>query len=1104
MVGRKLGMLLIFAVCTSMLTAGTKGYYRFPAIHGDTIVFTAEGDLWKVDVRGGQARRLTTHLDDETDSVISPDGKYLAFTARYEGASEAYVMPLDGGRPKRLTWVAGMVKVVGWTPAGEVIYRSLHQSTLPSYQLMVVHPESLEQRVLELSQASDGVYDDSGKILFFVRFPHQGSQTKRYKGGRIQSLWRFAEGDAEATPLTSDFPGTSKDPMWWNDRVYFLSDRDGIMNLWSMNPTGGDLRQHTRHDKYDAKTAIQSGGRIVYQCGADIYLYHISQDKTQMVPIELVSDLDQMRERWVEKPMDFLTSASLSPNGDRVALTARGQVFVAPVKQGRLVRAGTEQGVRYRSARFMPDGKSLTALSDETGEVEFWKLDARGISKPEQLTMDGDVLRFDGEPSPDGKWLAFFDKNNMFWLTDIQAKTRTKIAESPGGFGELVWSPDSKWITFTDTASNTFAQIKIFNLENKKIHALTRDRFNSYSPAWSEDGKWLVFLSDRNLRSTTMSPWGPYQPSPNLDKTTKIYMLALQEDLRSPFQAWDELMEEKGDKDDEKKPVEPKAAGKKDKKDKKGKKGKKDGDKKEDKALPAIAIAGIQDRLVEVPVPPGNYGSLTITNTHLFYMSRKGVFGPGSLMSMKLDNQDPKPESIAKGLNGYSLSLDRKKMMLNIGGVIHVAGASGGKLDLSKTAVDLSNWTFSLDPRQEWNQLFVDSWRLMRDYFYDRGMHGVDWKAMREKYEVLLPRVVTRSELSDLYGEMVGELSALHTFVYGGDLRSGLDNDIEPCFLGAILDRDSGAGGYKVRRIYRADPDFPLELSPLAKPGVKVQDGDVILSINGTPLLSVADPGLLLRRQGGNQVLLSVKSAETGKTREVVVYPNNFDAEMELRYDDWEYSRRLLVEEKGAGQMGYVHLRAMGAGNYTEWARDYFPVFNRKGLIIDVRHNRGGNIDSWILSSLIRKTWMYWQGRTGEPAGNMHYAFNGHLVVLVNERTASDGEAFAEGFKRLGLGKVIGTRTWGGEIWLTSSNNLQDAGIATAAEFGVYGPEGEWLIEGHGVEPDMVVENLPHQTYHGKDAQLDAAIAHLQKLIKEDPRDTPPPPPHPDKSHKKQ
>ena len=368
---------------------------------------------------------------------------------------------------------------------------------------------------------------------------------------------------------------------------------------------------------------------------------------------------------------------------------------------------------------------------------------------------------------------------------------------------------------------------------------------------------------------------------------------------------------------------------------------------------------------------------------------------------------------------------------------------------------------------------------------------------MLEKYLPLVDRVTDRNELSDLQAQMISELSALHSSVRTGDDREGLD-DVEPASLGAVLARDEAAGGYRVAHIYRSDPDIPDERSPPVRPGINVQEGDVILHINGVSTLSVPDPGALLRNQAGKQVRLRVCHAD-GAKRDVIVTAISQNREADLRYDEWEYTRRLRVEESSDNEIGYVHLRAMSRGNIAEWQREFYPVFNRQGLIIDVRHNRGGNIDSWILGKLLRRAWFYWKTRSGGSFWNMHYTFRGHMVVLANEWTASDGEAFAEGFKRLGLGKVIGTRTWGGEIWLSSSNVLVDQGVARAGETGVYA-DGEWLIEGHGVDPDIVVDNLPHATFNGEDSQLRAAVEYLQELIRQDPRPVPPAPPYPNLS----
>lgn len=1082
------------------------GYYRQPTIHGDALVFVAEGDLWKASPNGGVATRLTSHPGDEGSPAISPDGSMVAFTAQYEGPTEVYVMPMSGGLPTRLTWDGSRADVSGWTPDGRVIAATDRFSTLPNWQLTTIDAKSGERKLIELAQAADGCFDEKG-TLYFTRLAFQGSSTKRYKGGTAQQLWRFAPGGGEATPLSKDFDGTSKRSMWWEGRVYFLTDRDGTMNVWSMKPDGSDLKQHTKHAGFDAQGGSLSGGRIVYQVGADVWLLDLASGRSAAVALTLDTDLDQMRERWVERPVEYLTSAHVSGNGDRVVMVARGRVFVAPHRQGRLVDVARDDSVRYRAARFMPDGKSIVALSDKSGEIELWKLPANGVGEAEQLTSDGVVLRWDALPSPDGRLIAHHDKNLRLWIYDVEKKASTKIDTSEiEDFADLAWSPDSRWLAYTAWAANGFKVIKLFGVESGVSTAVTSDRFDSYSPAWG--GQWLYFLSDRTLRTVASSPWGPNQPDPFLDQTTGVFALALKPGQKWPFAPATELdagKKEEGKKEEKKEeakkdgPEEPGTGeGKKDEP-------KKEEGKKEDKARVEVDLEGIAERLYEVPIAAGNYSSLSATEKVLFFLSSASGFDrKNDLRAVEVKNENVEVKTVLADVGSFELTGDGKKMLVRRRDTFYIVDASASApSDLEKKAVDLSGWSLSVVPRQQWRQMFIDSWRLMRDYFYDTDMHGVNWRAMLDKYLPLVDRVTTRAELSDLMAQMVGELSALHIFVRGGDRRGAPDN-IPVAGLGGDLVRDAEAGGYRVARIYLSEPDEPGRTSPLARPDVAVNVGDVITMIDGVPTLSGPDLSAHLRRKADRQVLIRVKPRAGegwGEERDAIVVPISQGSERDLRYTDWEYTRRLEVERAGEGKIGYLHLRAMGGGNYTEWVKGFYPVFNRDGLILDVRHNSGGNIDSWLLSKLMRKAWFYWSPRVGNPPSwNMQFAFRGHMVVLCNERTASDGEAFAEGFRRLGLGKVIGTRTWGGEIWLSSSNVLVDKGIASAAEFGVYGPEGDWLIEGWGVVPDVVVDNPPHGTFKGQDAQLEAAVAHLKALIREKPIPPVVPPKKPDLS----
>jgi tricorn protease len=1117
-----------FALAQQATTAGpnpnpsTHGYYRQPSISGSTIVFVTEGDLWKVPVTGGTAMRLTTGSGEETHPAISPDGKTIAFVATYEGPPEIYTMPIEGGLPVRQTFGASRVSFVGWTPSGKVIYSTREFATLPSSQLVTFAPRARESSSTEapaiervpLYEADQGAYSSDSKTLFFTRLPFQGSNTKRYQGGFIQQLWKFGEGDAEATPLTTDYAGTSKEAMFSNGtgggRVFFASDRDGIMNIWSMDQSGKDLNQHTKHADYDVASPDLNNGRIVYQHGADIWLLDIASGNDAQVPIQISSDFDQMREQWIKEPAKAVASTSLSPNGDRVALTSRGQVFVAPAKQGRFVDVTQKTGTRFRNATFLPDGKSLLAFSDASGEVEIWKLPANGIGEPTQLTTDSEILRFGIIPSPDGKFVAHTDKNQKLFLTDLEAKTtKTIVQNKTGDIGDVSWSADSKWLVFAEPAANANYFINLYSIATGQTTPVTTDRFDSASPIFSPDGKWLYLLSDRTFNSTVQSPWGPLAPQPNFDKRTKIYSVALKKGQRSPWRPNDEL---NADKKDEKKDD----AKKEDKKDESKPDTKSDGaakddkkdEKKADKPAPEVVIDldGIQSRIEEVPLPASNYSSLSITEKSLFFTDFTRGDPKTNLMGVNIGNEKIETKTVVADIRGYELSLDRKKLLIRKqtgpGPIsLSIVDAAAAPAELADKGVDLSKWKFSLTPATEWKQMYADAWRLLRDYFYATNMHGVDWPAMKAKYAPLVERVRTRAELNDILAQLSGELSTLHHFVQGGDIREATD-DIANAFLGADMAREKD--GWRVKRIFDFDPEEPTQIPPLARSGVDVGNGDLIESINGISLANVADPSALLRGKAGQQVLLRVKPATGAEARDVVVTPISGADAANLRYTAWEYTRRLEVEKKGNAEIGYVHLRNMGGGEIGRWAKNFFPVYNRAGLIIDVRRNTGGNIDSWILGALLRKAWMFWNARVGQPdTWNMQFAFRGHMVVLADAFTASDGEAFSEGFKRLGMGKVIGTRTWGGEVWLSMQNRLSDGGVASAGETGVFGPDGIWLVEGVGVIPDIEVDNLPHATFNGKDAQLEAAITHLQQLIKEKPILPPQTPALPDKSFKK-
>ncbi len=854
---------------------GRRGYYSEPALHGDIVVFISEGDLWSVSVHGGAARRLTTGSGTEGLPRISPDGQTVAFLASYEGPSEVYTIPIEGGLPQRRTWDGNSLPE-GWSPDGRLLIATGRYSTLPGTELALIDSHG-GREIAPLAQAAEGAYSTDGSTLFFTRWFKQPSETKRYKGGWAENIWRF-DGKDEAVPLTADWAGTSTNPMYWKGRVYFLSDRDGVMNVYSMTAQGRDVKQESHQHLFDVSFASLDDGRVVYASGADLWLLDLETGHDALIPITLVSDFDQMRQHWVTMPLQYLTAAHISPDGSRVVLTARGEIYSFPAKTGRIVRVAGESDVRYREARFLPDGFSIVALSTKTGETEFWRFAADGESAPEQWTNDAKVLRLEGVPSPDGHWLAHHDKDQQLWLYNIKTKTDKRIAQSMNGdFDDLSWSPDSQWLAYTETADNTFDQIKVLNVASGAIEALTSDRYNSGNPVWSMDGKWLYFLSDRNLQSTVNSPWGPRQPQPHFVRAMKIFELALTPGLRSPFLPPDELhtgapektIEQKPDSKPEKEAAPAVAAP--DKKPaatspstptqtataKKGEKGEDNGASKGEKKHFEVKIdfTALDSRLDVVPVPPGNYGSLQATDKRLCWLSASGGAVPEQfLQCLDIANKGNEPDTVLAGVEGFEISLDRKKLLAARRDGLYVIDSDivGAALNspkaLSKAAIDLSHWTISTNPHDEFRGIFLDAWRLERDYFYDPKMQGVNWVAMRDRYLPLVDRVASRDELNAVIAQMVSELSALHTFVGGGDDRKPT-NEIATATLGAVLRRDEKAGGYVVEHIYQYDPDLPNLAPPLARADSLVKEGETIVSIDGQNLLNVPGRARTATRQ---------------------------------------------------------------------------------------------------------------------------------------------------------------------------------------------------------------------------------------------------------------
>lgn len=1091
---------LAAALCaTSAWAAGTPGFYRQPTLQGDSVFFVAEGDLWRAAGTGGVAQRLTTHPGLESQPAVSPDGQWLAFTGQYDGGTEIYLMPVAGGTPKRLTWEGGGMRVWGFTAAGEVLYTSL--DARPGAQLFAIDVKTGQRRQLPVGQASDAALSADGKTLYFTRSGLRSDNARQYRGGAIARLWVLdLAGSAEARPFVAEghndrrplpYRAASGEP-----RVAFLSDRDGSVNVWSVNAQGADLRQHTTHKGWDIRHADVDGGRVVYALGADLYTLDLAPGAApKKLDIALGGDFDQMRERWIKKPQDFLTDQAFAPNGERVLLAARGHLATQGVQALRRAELPQPADGRCKQGEFSSDSKSVFAICDFSGEHEIWRFAANGTGQPERITNGATTQRTELLPSPDGRWLAHTDKEGRLWLTDVKTQATREIARSTLGDPPQLqaWSPDGQVLAWQQSLRHADrTQLQLYRVADGRTHTLTSDRYDAEGAAFSPDGQWLYFASSRNFATTgNGSPWGDRNTGPFFGFRSKLYAVALQPGLRSPFAPKDELesaTEKKADeqraedrKATDKEPTERKPDGKDDKK----------AAAPEKKGKPAIVFEGLNERLHELPVPAGTYRALRTDGKRLWFLDRD-LDGKTQLKSIGIDNQGGPAEILAHDVRAYDLSADGKKLMLvrNQGQgapeVLIVDAAPKLPADLGKLTVRWSDWQIATQPRAEWRQMFADAWRMHRDHFYDKDMHGVDWVAVRAKYEPLVDRVTDRFELGELMAQMVSELGALHSQVGVGDTRPGPD---EPGLAGLGGRFSRAPGGWRIDAIYGHELELPAEAPPLAAAGVDLKVGDVITHVNGRPTADAPHLLELLRGQAGRQVLLDVKRAD-GKVVQRIVTPVAQMRENQLRYNDWRVSRARTVEQLGQGRIGYVHLRAMGPNDIADFVREFYAAGDRDGLIIDVRYNNGGNIDSWILEKLLRRAWAFWQPRS--PAGspvyaNMQNVWRGHTVVLMNEDTYSDGETFSEGFKRLKLGPVIGKRSSGAGVWLSDRNRLIDNGIMRAAETGQMDASGRFLIEGVGVTPDIEVDNLPRATFLGQDAQLDAAIAELKKRIAEQP-----------------
>ena len=1037
---------------------------RFPATNGTDIVFSYAGDLYTAPIAGGEARRLTSHVGYEIFPRFSPDGKNIAFTGEYDGNREVYIIPADGGEPRRLTYTATNARddvgdrmgpnniVMTWTPNGEgVVYRNRISDGFDGRLWTAPLSDGMPQ-ALPLPEGGFCSYAPDGKRMAYNRVFREFRNWKYYRGGMADDIWLY---DPDAKKVENLTNNVAQDicPMWIGDDIYFISDRDRTMNLFVYHTATRQTEKITDYTDYDIKFPSTDGKQIVYEHAGYLYRFDPQTGKNEQIRITL--NAENIYARTEQKHVaDYVTAARLSADGKRLAVTARGEVFNVPSTKGVTRNISRTPGANEREADWSPDGRYIAYISDRTGETEIYLQPAEG-GEPVQLTTGNDTYIRSLSWSPDSKTVLYTDRKNRIVTVDVASKTKNIVMQNPEQeFYGVNFSPDSRWITYTKPAANDFSVVYVYNLATKQEYPVTEKWYNSSSPVFSTDGKYLIFESDRDFNPI----YGRLEWNHVYTRMGGIYLALLTNDTPSPFLPADEAVN--SDKEEEGGKVPAKDAKKKD-------------IKTEDKAV-EIAPEGIAGRIVKLPLSAGNYWNLYSDGQTVWYYGDNGTHA----FSLK----DQKDELIAE--NAVMAPMDGSKKVLYMrGNSLYVGELSTQKITLDNK-VCLDDMVAPIDYQQEWAQIFDEAWRAYRDGFYVENMHGVDWKAIKEKYAVLLPYVKTRLDLNYIIGAMIAELACGHAYVNPGEYPK--PERIGMGLLGAELSRDEQTGFYRIDRILPGAPYSEKLRSPLTEPGMNIEEGDYITAIDGVPTTSVRNIYQLLIGKAGvlTELSVSYKAAADG-ARKVVVRPT--DNEYPLYHYNWVQKNLRRVEEATDGRVGYIYIPDMGPEGLNEFARYFYPQLDKEALIIDDRANGGGNVSPMIIERLLRKPYRMTMSRTSTRTGTIPDATQyGPKILLINKYSASDGDLFPWSFKANKLGTVIGTRTWGGIVGISGSLPYMDGTDIRVPFFTNYDAKtGQWIVENHGVDPDILIDNDPIREQSGTDQQLEKAIEVALEQLKE-------------------
>ncbi len=1047
---------------------------RQPDIHGDKIAFVYAGDIWVADARGGDARRLTSDEGVEYFPKFSPDGKWIAFCGEYSGSRQVFVISADGGTPRQLTFYndVGRIpprggidnRVLDWTPDGKNILFNPHR--LPWNDRMprhyIVPAAGGTETPLAIPEGSAGMYSPDGTKIVYTPIEREFRTWKRYRGGRAQDVWIYDLVSNKAEQITNS-EATDNQPMWLGNTIYFASDREGgKLNLYAYDLTTKQTRKLTNHSDYDVLWPSADAKQIVYENGGSIWRFDPATGKSERVPIHVYGDFKGTVPHFTNV-RENIESFSVSPTAARALFEARGDIFSVPAKHGEIRNLTQTTGVREMDPVWSPDGKWIAYLSDRNGnEYEIYVRPADGSGEERQVTRGGKAWKFAPIWSPDSKLLAFSDKDRALHILEVSSGAVTDVdRDEYGDITHYRWSPDSRWVAYTKQSPAQFGSIFVWSVPDKKSLRLTSDMTDDAEPVFDPKGRYLYFTSNRDINLTFSAMEFNYVTT----DPTRVYVATLSADTPAPLLP---------QTDEEKAAGEPPAAPAPDEK----KEEKKDDKKPAATVIVKIDPAGLEQRVRAIPGAPGIYRSLEAVSNGVLYLT-----GPNARPALKLYNlDDRKEETILENVRAYDLSANREKLLVRAGNNFAIiAPKASQKTDESTLSLD--RMESKVDPRAEWAQEFNDAWRILRDWFYDPNMHGLDWNLMRERYGQLVPFVAHRADFDYILGELGGELNAGHVYVESSDdwQVKRIDNGL----LGAeIVPAD---GYYRVEHIFPGENWQDALRSPLTEPGVNVKNGDYILAVDGVSTKGVENFYRLMENKANRVVTLLVNAKpDPAGAHEEQVRP--VAKETNLRYLDWVQSRRDYVDKASGGRIGYLHLPNTGREGNVELFKNFYPLANKDALIIDDRYNGGGFIPDRMIELLDRQVLNYIVRRNAKPTTTPAYAHVGPKAMLINGYSASGGDALPYYFRKRGLGKLIGTRTWGGLIGISGNPSLMDGGNITAPQFRFLDTEGVWMVEGVGVPPDIEVVDRPDLVAAGRDPSLEKAVEVLLQELKEKPK----------------